>query len=159
MATSGFDIKPPPIRIKMGDKVWIDWFRDLQYKLYNGLIDTVASGFQVTKLALLGYGTGAGGEVTQATDKSTTVTLNKPCGFIEMHTASLAAGASVEFQLNNTLIGTYSVMVVNVLGYTDYVASVVNVGGGTGRIRITNNGTTRSDGITLNFVVFSGSRV
>lgn len=32
----------------------------------------------------LGYGTGAGGTVTQLTSKGTAVTLNKPCGFIKI---------------------------------------------------------------------------
>jgi len=60
----------------------------------------------VTTPALLGYGTGAGGTVTQATSKSTTVTLNKPAGKITMDAASLAAGSTVIFNLNNTMIGS-----------------------------------------------------
>lgn len=52
----------------------------------------------------LGYGAGAGGTVTQLTSKSTDVTLNKPSGRITMHNASLAAGASAQFVLYNSLI-------------------------------------------------------
>ena len=51
----------------------------------------------VTSPAGLGYGPGAGGTVTQATSKSTAVTLNKPSGQITMHNGSLGAGASAMF--------------------------------------------------------------
>lgn len=54
----------------------------------------------------LGYGSGAGGTVTQLTSKSTAVTLNKPSGRIIMHNEALAAGASVQFVFNNSLINS-----------------------------------------------------
>lgn len=38
--------------------------------------------------AYLGYATGFGGTITQATGKSTGVTLNKPCGTITTHNAA-----------------------------------------------------------------------
>ena len=62
--------------------------------------------------ACLGYGPGAGGTVTQATSKSTEVTLNKPCGRITTHNAALAAGAQVTFKLNNSLIATSDIVKV-----------------------------------------------
>jgi len=52
----------------------------------------------------LGYGAGAGGAVTQITNKSTGVTLNRPCGQITMSGASLAASTAVSFTLANSLI-------------------------------------------------------
>lgn len=61
----------------------------------------------------LGYGTGAGGTVTQATSKSTAVTLNKPCGQITMNNAALAAGGTVLFQVTNSLALSSSIVVVN----------------------------------------------
>ena len=60
----------------------------------------------VTSVAGLGYGTGAGGTVTQATSKSTAVTLNKPTGQITTHNAALAADTTVSFLVNNSLITT-----------------------------------------------------
>jgi hypothetical protein len=42
-----------------------------------------------------GYITGEGGTVAQATSKATAVTLNKKCGQITMHNASLAADTTV----------------------------------------------------------------
>ena len=56
----------------------------------------------------LGYGTDAGGTVTQATSKSTAVTLNKPCGQITMNNAALAANTSVAFLFNNSLLAGYA---------------------------------------------------
>ena len=55
----------------------------------------------VTGSGGLGYGVGSGGTVTQATSKSTAVTLNKPTGRITMHNAALAANTTVSFQFNN----------------------------------------------------------
>ena len=78
----------------------------------------------------LGYATSAQGTVTQATSKSTAVTLNKSAGRITMNAASLGAGASVTFTLNNSTISTNDVVIVNVGGggtagaYWPYVSSV-----------------------------------
>lgn len=61
----------------------------------------------------MGYGTGAGGTVTQATSKSTAVTINKPSGQITMNAASLASGSEVIFNVNNSLISTKDTVTVN----------------------------------------------
>lgn len=53
-----------------------------------------------------GYGTGAGGTVTQATSKSTGVTLNTVTGEITMNAASLAADTTVSFTLTNSAIAS-----------------------------------------------------
>jgi hypothetical protein len=52
----------------------------------------------------LGYTAGAGGAVTQATSKSTGVTLNRPAGAITMNGVALAAGTIVSFALTNSVI-------------------------------------------------------
>src|SRR3990167_9239040 len=61
----------------------------------------------------MGYATGAGGTVAQATSKSTGVTLSKVCGQITMDAASLAAATIVSFVLTNTLIAATDVLVLN----------------------------------------------
>lgn len=61
-----------------------------------------------------GYGTGAGGTVTQSTSKSTAVMLNAKCGKITMNNASLADNTVVSFALNNTAIGENDLVLVNV---------------------------------------------
>jgi predicted ThiF/HesA family dinucleotide-utilizing enzyme len=64
----------------------------------------------------LGYAAAAQGTVTQATSKSTGVTLNKSAGQITMNNAALAAATNVAFTLTNSLISANDVMIVNVAG-------------------------------------------
>jgi hypothetical protein len=65
---------------------------------------------------VIGFDTGAGGTVTQATSKSTAVTLNKPTGRITMNNAALAASTTVEFTFNNSLITGGDVLVLMISG-------------------------------------------
>lgn len=91
----------------------------------------------------LGYagGQGAGGAVTQATSKSTAVTLNKACGQITMNNASLAAGTSVSFTWNNTLIAATdfpSVVIGSGASADSYRVDVTAVASGSCRIQVEN---------------------
>lgn len=61
----------------------------------------------------VGYAAGAGGTVTQATDKSTGVTVHKVTGQITMNNASLAAGAEVSFTVTNSTVTAKDVVLVN----------------------------------------------
>lgn len=60
-----------------------------------------------------GYVAGGGGTVTQATNKATNVTLNKPSGQITMNNASLAAATIVSFTFTNSTISSTDVLVIN----------------------------------------------
>jgi hypothetical protein len=60
-----------------------------------------------------GYGSGAGGTVTQATNKSTGVTLNTRCGQVTMNAANLATNTAVSFTLTNDQIAATDLIVVN----------------------------------------------
>lgn len=60
-----------------------------------------------------GYIAGEGGVVTQATSKSTGVTLNKRCGDITLNNAALAANTSVTFTLTNSTIAATDIVVMN----------------------------------------------
>ena len=60
-----------------------------------------------------GYGTGAGGTVTQATSKSTGVTLNTRCGQITLNAAALAADTTVSFVLTNSSVAAGDVLILN----------------------------------------------
>lgn len=114
--------------------------------------------FFVVNPAGMGYGTGAGGSVTQATNKSTSVTLNKPCGRIIMNNAALAGGASVAFYLLNSIVGEYDVVSVNVWSNANYEAKVVTSYGGTVYIEVKNRTAgSLSDAVTLNFTVTKGA--
>ncbi len=90
----------------------------------------------------IGYSTAAQGAVTQATSKSTGVTLNKSSGQITMNNASLAAGTTVLFTLTNSLLSAKDVLIVNVgSGGTSgaYWPYVANVGAGTAVVGLYNN--------------------
>lgn len=64
----------------------------------------------------LGYTATAQGTVTQATDKTTAVTLNKSAGRITLNAAALGATTSVSFTLNNSFISTNDVLIVTLSG-------------------------------------------
>jgi hypothetical protein len=108
----------------------------------------------------VGYATGAGGTVAQATSKSTGVTLNKVSGQITMNAAALAAGAEVSFTLtNSTIAATDLVYPCIASGATaaTYTVTVDAVAAGSCRITVGNHSTTsRSEPIVLNFFVFKG---
>lgn len=107
----------------------------------------------------LGYGFGAGGTVTQSTSKSTAVTLNKPCGQITMNNAALAAGASVSFQVNNTLVLSTDTVVVTAYNNANYrVEPMYVVGGGNFGIRVTNvTGGSLAEALQINFAIIKGA--
>ena len=108
----------------------------------------------------IGYSTAAQGAVTQATSKSTGVTLNKSMGKITMNGAALAAGATVLFTLTNSKISANDVVIVN-LGaagtsgaYWPYVA---NVGTGTAVIGLYNNTAgSLSEAVVVSFAIIHG---
>lgn len=92
-----------------------------------------SSGLEVTT-GTLGYGVGAGGTVTQATSKSTAVTLNKPSGRITMNNAALAAGAPVSFLVTNSFVAATDTVALSLVGgfsgaTTDYALSSYTLGG------------------------------
>ena len=60
-----------------------------------------------------GYAAGSGGVVTQATSKSTGVTLSKPTGQITLNNAALAADTTVSFTLTNTVIEANDILILN----------------------------------------------
>jgi hypothetical protein len=104
----------------------------------------------------IGYGAGAGAFVTQLTSKSTPVTINRPSGTIFTHTASLAAGASVEFVVNNNTVPTNSIVVVHCTGVSSlYTAITTGANLGQFGVRLTNNGLTRAELVGISFMVFA----
>ena len=110
----------------------------------------------------IGYPTGAGGTVTQATSKSTPVTLNKPCGQITMNGAALAAGASVGFQLTNSTIaaldGLYVTLYYPPIASTGNYSITTSTTTGAGFIFVRNtSGGSLSEVIVLNFQVIKGA--
>ena len=109
----------------------------------------------------IGYSTGAQGTVTQATSKSTGVTLNKSAGRITMNAAELAANTAVSFTLTNSLISTNDTIIVNVSGggtvaaYTTYISSMT---AGSAVITLRNlTGSALSEAAILNYAIIHGA--
>ena len=68
---------------------------------------------KAVRMSGIGYTAGAGGTVTQATSKSTGVTLNKATGQITMNGAALAAATIVSFTLTNSCIEATDLLLLN----------------------------------------------
>lgn len=109
----------------------------------------------------IGYGVGAGGSVTQATSKSTTVTLNKICGQITMNNAALAANTSVSFTVNNSLSSNKDTISASIVsGFASFGSYTIDVVPGTGSfVAILRNITSGSlsEGVIFNFAIIKGS--
>jgi hypothetical protein len=121
-------------------------------------IDGVGNVLALSPTGGLGYGIGAGGTVTQSTSKSTAVTLNKPCGQITMNNAALAAGASVAFNLNNSLLATSDGLVVCPAGISNYRVEVAAISAGVAQIRVTNiTAGSLSEALVINFAIIKGA--
>ena len=118
---------------------------------------TEFTGTNVLATSTLGYTTGSGGTVTQATDKTTAVTLNKINGEIVMNGAALADDATAAFTLTNSTIAATDVVIVNVASVGTAGAYQVTVGAvaaGSCSISVLNvSGGSLSQAIKLNFAV------
>jgi len=64
----------------------------------------------------IGYSAAAQGAVTQATSKSTAVTLDKSAGRITMNNASLATATNATFTLNNSTISANDAVILTISG-------------------------------------------
>lgn len=123
----------------------------------NGVTKTLGL-TSVSPTVGVGYGTGAGSTVTQATSKSTGVTLNNVCGSITMHAASLAANSVVSFTLTNSNIAATDV--VNVIiksGATadSYIVNAESPGAGTCKIVLRNmTAGALAEAVVITFIVF-----
>ena len=108
----------------------------------------------------LGYSAAAQGTVTQLTDKSTAVTLNKSAGRITMNNAALAGNTAVSFTLNNSLISANDTIIVCISSVTTgstagaYTSYVSNMTTGSASITLRNlSGTSYSEAVVINFAV------
>jgi hypothetical protein len=108
----------------------------------------------------IGYATGAGGAVTQATDRTTGVTLNTLTGQITTNNASLAAGAEAEFTVTNSTVAATDTIVLNITpgGTGTPFAYVSTVGSGSFKVTVTNLHASTADtsADVINFTVIKG---
>jgi hypothetical protein len=127
----------------------------------------LADGFLARGLSTgLGYktGVGVGGTVTQATNRTTGVTLSKLSGAITTSTASLAAESTADFTVTNTKVAVGDVVAVSVRSGSNgggTTVSVITVAAGSFVIRVHNGnvaaGTAETGAIIINFVVLKGT--
>jgi len=106
----------------------------------------------------LGYTTDAQGTVTQATSKSTAVTLNKSAGQITMNNASLATATNATFTLNNSFISSNDTVILTISGGQatpgSYNVFANALGTGTVSITLRNiSGGTLSEAVVVNFAI------
>lgn len=106
----------------------------------------------------IGYATGAGGPVTQATSKATNVTINKITGKITTSNSALAGNTGTAFLvLNSTVVATDLVLVQMIGGATTqnaYTITSALITNGQFYVVITNvTGGSLSEALVLRFVV------
>ena len=104
----------------------------------------------------IGYTAGAQGTVTQATSKSTGVTLNASAGQITMNNASLATATNVTFTLTNSTLSAKDVLILNVTNGTSgaYNAFVSSNAAGSATITLRNiSAGSLSEAVVLNFAI------
>ena len=105
----------------------------------------------------IGYRTGAGSTVTQASSKSTGVTINAKTGLITMNNASLADSTIVSFAVTNSAVGATDMVVLQhdsggTLGSYTFNSSTFTAGAF--QIDVQNvSGATLTDAIVLRFMV------
>jgi hypothetical protein len=110
----------------------------------------------------IGYTTGSGGTVTQATSKSTSVTLNSLSGQIISNAAALASNTTVGFTLNNSFIAATDTVVVTNIGGNggspNYLVWVYITQAGLSLIAIRNiSGGSLSESVVMNFAIIKGA--
>lgn len=105
----------------------------------------------------VGYATGAGGAVTQLTDKTTAVTLNTITGAVTTAATALGAGTSVGFTVNDSSASTTDYVGCSIdSGATlnSYTVTVDSIGAGTFHIHLRNESAgSLSEAIVIRFVV------
>ena len=115
--------------------------------------------FEVTAGSLVGPTTG--GTVTQATNKSTGVTLNTESGQITMNNAQLDAGTEVSFTVTNSKIAATDVVVAcHGSGGTagSYLVNASEIGSGSFKITVSNvSAGNLGEAIVINFVALKGA--
>ena len=135
--------------------------QDIDGGTIGATIPATVVGTTVYATTEIGYTAAAQGAVTQLTDKTTAVTLNKSAGQITMNAANLATVTTVSFTLNNSLIGAKDTMVVCIAsGATTgaYLVYVSNLTAGAATISLRNfTAGTLGEAVVINFAIIHGA--
>jgi len=109
-----------------------------------------------TGTAGVGYATGAGGTVTQATSRTTGVTLNKTSGAITLFSAAGTTTAAT-FTVTNSTVAATDVIILNQKSGTDlYNLMVTAVAAGSFNISFRTTGGTTKETPVFSFAVIKG---
>lgn len=122
-------------------------------------IDVAGNVLAISPTGGLGYGTGAGGTVTQTTSRTTTTpSINKPNGDITLFTAAGSA-TDATFTVPNNLVGIYDDIRITTRGGTNkYLAQVTNIVANTSfDVTFRTTGGTASDTPIFHFSIGKGS--
>ena len=90
--------------------------QDIDGGTIGAVIPASVVGTTVYATTEIGYTAAAQGTVTQATSKSTAVTLDKSAGRITMNNASLATATNATFVLNNATISANDAVILTISG-------------------------------------------
>ena len=110
----------------------------------------------------MGYGNGAGASVTQATSRTTDVTINSVCGQIVLFSAATLVSTFSSFTVTNAAVTSTDVVIVNFSsGATAdrYGLSVTAVADGSFRIQIHNIVATAAEAPVINFAILNAVNV
>ncbi len=123
-------------------------------------VGTLTSQLRVNNTGGMGYSTGQGGTVTQATSRTTAVSINKLSGLITLFNTTAAAG-TFSFTVNNTLVSNTDRIIVNRTGgsntATIYIPQATLVSNGSFRISVyVPVAVTANDAPTISFLVLKG---
>ena len=106
---------------------------------------------------LVGYVTGEGSAVTQATSRTTGVTINTLTGAITMFSAAGSATAATFTVTNSNVAATDTVVLNQKSGTNLYIFSVTSVSAGAFNITFYTTGGTATDAPVINFNVIKGA--
>jgi hypothetical protein len=122
----------------------------------SALAAVTATSILLTGTAASGYSTGSGGAVTQATSRTTGVTLNKATGGITLFSAAGSPTATT-FTVTNSLVAATDVIVLSVKSGTNvYLTWITAVAAGSFDITFYTTGGTATDSPVINFAVIKG---
>lgn len=125
----------------------------------NSLSWKIASGSLLgyTSTSSLGYGTGAGGAVTQLTSRTTTVILNTVSGDITLFSAAGSATAASFTVTNSNVVATDNIIINQKSGTNLYNTIVTTVGAGSFVVTFYTTGGTATDAPVFHFSVIKGA--
>lgn len=126
--------------------------RQTRAELFKGVPN-----LEIGAASAMGYGTGAGGTITQLTSRTTGVTLNEPSGQI---TLVSAAGSTswASFTVTNSTVAATDVVIVNQASGTDlYQIHVTDVAAGSFQVTFATTAGTTTEQPVFNFAVIKGA--